>query len=432
MINSFNNSFKEICRNLRSSKQAFVLGLSGGIDSIALLHLLKNFLENCKEFEIEIYPIIIDHNLRKESGREAKKVKKIAQNLGFKTNIKKVHSNIPVGNIQNWARKNRRDLLYKTAYDLSANLILAHQFDDQAETVFMRLIKKSGLEGVQGIQQISFWNGISIIRPLLNFKKEQLSNYLLENNFMFFEDNSNSMLKFERVKTRCLLKKINKKNWPDISQDLNKISKININLIKKIKSIFTPWVQKNVFIDGMGAARVDYQNMKMIFEKSNLFTTNVFGKIIQTIGGKEYPPKRRKTYDLINSIFINNFDNKTLGNVNIFRKNNYLFFVREQRNLSFNMTIKKNKLYVFDGRFLIISKKSGKLINSCNSEFNKINNQNPFFEFRNIINKTIPCLQTLEGETIRPYLNIIDENSELSENKKQKSFNLYLINRVLV
>ena len=177
MIEVFNNHFQEICKSLTSSKKTFVLGLSGGMDSMALLYLLKNFVEKNKKFKIEIFPVIIDHNLRQVSSKEAYEVKKIAEDLGFSTNIKKVYSKIPTGNIQNWARKKRRDLLCEVSYKLSANLLLAHHFDDQAETLFMRFKKNSGLDGLQGMQSVKFWNGILIIRPLLVFKKKQLRTF---------------------------------------------------------------------------------------------------------------------------------------------------------------------------------------------------------------------------------------------------------------
>ena len=56
MIGAFNNHFEQICINLIPMKKIFVLGLSGGMDSMALLYLLKNFLDNNKSFEIEIFP----------------------------------------------------------------------------------------------------------------------------------------------------------------------------------------------------------------------------------------------------------------------------------------------------------------------------------------------------------------------------------------
>jgi len=431
MIECFNNHFAQICKNLTSKKKIFVLGLSGGMDSMALLYLLQSFIENNDDFEIEVFPIIIDHNLRLESHKEAQEVSKISKKLGFKTIIRKIYSEIPSGNIQNWARKSRRELLCETANKLSANLILAHHFDDQAETLFMRLIKKSGLEGLQGMQSISVWNGIFLIRPLLIFKKKELSSYVVSKNIIFFEDASNKMLKFERVKTRYLLDRI-KDRWPYISEDLNKFSNTNSKLIKKIKFIFMEWVEQNILIDKTGSARVNFENLKTIFEKSNNFTISIVGKIIQTIGGNEFPPKRKQTYDLICSMLFNNFNNKTLGNVKIFIKNNYLFFIRENRNLKVKMKIIKGKTYLFDGRFLIISNKSGNLISSFGNNLNIINNQSPFYKYKHIINKSIPCLQTLEGTSITPHLRVIDINTEINKNLDNIPFSLYLINRVFV
>ena len=432
MIGAFNNHFKQICINLNPITKVFVLGLSGGIDSMALLYLLKNFLENNKKFDIEIFPVIIDHNLRQDSSKEAHEVENIAKKLGFKTSIKKICGKKPTGNIQNWARKKRRDLLCEATYKLSAHLLLAHHFDDQAETLFMRFKKNSGLDGLQGMQSVKFWNGILIIRPLLIFKKKQLRTFVDQNNINFFEDSSNMTLKFERVKTRYLLDKISQKKWPNISQELNKFSNTNTMLLEKIKVFLADWASENILIDVTGAARVDLNNLKTIFEKSSLLTVNIIGKIIQTVGGKEFPPKRKKTLNLIRTLFYSNFRNKTLGNVKIFQKNNYLFFLRELRNLNFNMEIKKDKNYIFDGRYIIVSSKSGNLISSNGNDISKFSNKHPFFEYRDIINNTIPCLRTLEGSCIKPHLNIIEVNSNIHEKSNQKSFSLYLINKVLV
>ena len=64
MIGAFNNHFKQICINLNPITKVFVLGMYGGMYLMSLLYLLKNFLDNNKKFDIEIVPVIIDHNFR--------------------------------------------------------------------------------------------------------------------------------------------------------------------------------------------------------------------------------------------------------------------------------------------------------------------------------------------------------------------------------
>ena len=66
MISNFDDHFNKLLKSLDSNNK-FILGLSGGIDSMALLHLIKNFMDNKRNIPIDCTPIIIDHNLRNES-----------------------------------------------------------------------------------------------------------------------------------------------------------------------------------------------------------------------------------------------------------------------------------------------------------------------------------------------------------------------------
>ena len=430
MISNFDDHFNKLLKHFNSNNK-FILGLSGGVDSMALLNLIKNFIDDKRNVSIDCMPIIIDHNLRNESEKESKEVKKIAQKLGFDTQIKKINVFKPSGNIQNWARKQRRIILYKKCLELSANLILGHHFDDQAETLFMRMSKKSGLDGLSGMSEINLWNGVFIIRPLLFYTKKQIKNYVINKKINYFEDSSNFNTNFERVKTRLYLKCIKKKIWPNISYDLNNFSNTNSNLIKRTDYFFNIWANKNIIIHEGGAVRVDYESLKNIFEKSYLFSVRIVGKIIQTVGGNEYAPKRKKTYELMFSLFTEQFNKKSLGNVNVFSSEGYIFFIRENRNLNFEFNIQNNKYYIFDGRFLVKSALSGKLRKCDNSDLMVIDNKNPFNKYRNWINNTIPYLETLEGKTIKPHLNIINQNSVVNK-EKNECFSLYLFNRILI
>jgi len=428
MIENFNDNFRELCLNLKTDKRKFILGLSGGIDSMVLLSLLKRFIISNKSLKIEVFPVIIDHDLRSNSSNEAKVVQDIAISHGFSTIIKKIIIKKPSGNIQNWARKERRRLLCDVAFELSANLILGHHVDDLVETIFMRSVKGSGIEGLRGMQDRMIWNDTLILRPLIFFKKRQIIDYANSNNVIFFEDQSNFLLKFERARVRDTLKKIRVSNWPTISNDIIKFSLLNKQLLLKINKIFSEWVQNNILIDNRGAIRVDFKNLQNIFEKSNLFTISIFGRIIKTVGGNEYAPKREKTLNCLKHIYSPVFKNTNLGNVKISLKKSYLFFTRENRNINFDIEIIKNKKYIFDGRFFLTSKYSGNLISSEFHNFEGVKNNNPFAECEDDINNTIPFMSTLEGATIKPYFNICGSKSHIKTNSEGKSYELTLIN----
>ena len=119
----------------------------------------------------------------------------------------------------------------------------------------------------RGIKEINFWNGIFIIRPLLIFKKEKLKNYVEQNNIKFFDDKSNAMLKYERVRTRKTLMVMQEKLWPNINDDLYKYGVLNKKLIGLIDPYFIKWKEENVVIDELGAIKINFENLKNTFFK---------------------------------------------------------------------------------------------------------------------------------------------------------------------
>ena len=430
MIETFNNHFNKILFHGLPSN--FVLGLSGGVDSTALLYLLKIFMTNNPDLNINVYPVIIDHRLRPFSNLEAVNVKNLAIKLGFKPVIKTIKNTQPTGNIQNWARRHRRKLLHESAVYFSASLLLAHHFDDQVETIYMRLLKGSGIDGLVGIKEVNFWNGIFILRPLLIFKKAQLKEYISKNLINYFEDPSNKSPKYERVRTRQTLMIIKKNIWPKVTDDLNRLSVLNKKLLELINPFFMKWTEENILIDKRGAVKINLKNLKLLFYKSNQVSIKILGKIIQMVGGKEYPPKKKKTLNLIQAIFKINFKSKSLGNANVYLEENFILFIRERRNLCFNMKIIKNKYYVFDGRFLLFSNVSGTLVQNTKKYFDIYDQKNIFVKYKDQINNSLPIIKTLEGESISPHLNIMKDIAFKKESIKDGSFGLYLMNKLLV
>ena len=170
MINDFKCFFN---KNSILTKNNLVVGLSGGPDSIFLLIYIKQLKEKFGLLK-SVIPIIVDHGLRPESNKEALKTKKIAASIGFDSKIIKIKDKFSSGNLQNWARIKRRDILYQTAQKHSADIALGHQYDDQIETIYMRLMKSSGFDGLTGMNEITTWKEIKILRPLLKTLRQAL------------------------------------------------------------------------------------------------------------------------------------------------------------------------------------------------------------------------------------------------------------------
>ena len=152
MINDFKSLFNQ---NSTIINNDLVVGLSGGPDSIFLLFYIKHLKEHFG-FLGSVFPVIVDHGLRIESNHEALKTKKIAAKLGFDPKIIKIKDRYASGNLQNWARIRRRNILYEVAQKHSADIVLGHQYDDQIETIYMRLMRSSGFDGLVGINAVSY------------------------------------------------------------------------------------------------------------------------------------------------------------------------------------------------------------------------------------------------------------------------------------
>ena len=138
---------KQLYSQIKNEK--FCIGVSGGPDSLALAFLCKIF---SKEFNSKFIALIIDHNLRKQSGNEARKVKKILTKHKIRTKILTWKGKIPKSNIQFNARNIRYFLLDRECNKLNIkNLVLAHHEGDLIENFFIRLFRGSGLKGLSSL-----------------------------------------------------------------------------------------------------------------------------------------------------------------------------------------------------------------------------------------------------------------------------------------
>lgn len=182
----------------------FALAVSGGPDSMALLHL-SAALARGRGTTPPPLVLTVDHGLRPEAADEARQVASWAAAQGLPHRILRLCGQAPAGNIQAWARRERYQLLAAACRDHgAASLFTGHTADDQWETVTMRDDRNSGAHGLAGMpSQADLAGGaVRLVRPLLTTPKSALLAYLRARGQPHVIDPSNSDPRFTRGRLR--------------------------------------------------------------------------------------------------------------------------------------------------------------------------------------------------------------------------------------
>lgn len=183
----------------------FALAVSGGADSLALLHLFHDWHEAAGDSR-PVMVFTVDHGLRPEAAEEAVFVEAEAAKCAFPHQTLKWTQGAVASRIQERAREARYGLLTDACHEAGlSHLLLAHHLDDQAETVLMRALKGSGVDGLAAMRRETVVHGITALRPLLNCRKSELQAYLEGYGVTWIDDPSNLDPRFERVRMRALL-----------------------------------------------------------------------------------------------------------------------------------------------------------------------------------------------------------------------------------
>ena len=187
---------------LIGSNQSAVIGVSGGPDSVCLMHALCRLYD-----DLTITGVYVDHGMRpEESAWEAKMVASQCheRSIDFAAVAVDVPAEVKATgeSIEACARRLRYSALEEVRREVGADIIaVGHTADDQVEEVLLRLIRGSGLKGLSGMRPR---NG-RVIRPLLEVNREQILAYLEEHGHGFCHDSSNKSDRFLRNRIRLEL-----------------------------------------------------------------------------------------------------------------------------------------------------------------------------------------------------------------------------------
>lgn len=204
-----------------------IVGVSGGVDSMVLLHLLNACR---KEFNLSLIVAHVNHGLRpEESEREAHLVQKESERLGFQFEYGK----FDVKKIQRMGGLSAQDAGRRIRFQFFKNLLLknqaqkialGHNADDQVETILLRLIRGSGLQGLKGMLPIREGR---VIRPLLEAYREEIESFAREKEIPFLVDSSNLKEDYLRNRVRLsLIPLIEREYQPAFKEIVAKISAI--------------------------------------------------------------------------------------------------------------------------------------------------------------------------------------------------------------
>ena len=360
-----------------------VVATSGGPDSMALLHMLKK----------EYYLICahVNHNLRIESEEEYSFLKEYCKNNNIIFEGMKIKSYKNNKFTENEARDKRYKFFESVLKKYNTDILLtAHHGDDLIETMIMRIIRGSNLDGVKGFTLVSKFNNFKIIRPLIYYTKSEIEQYIKENNIPCRYDLTNNSNKYTRNRIRLEILPILKNE--------------NSNIHKKFLSLSEELDSNNKYINEV----VD--NLLKENYKENVLNLEFFNKLNDYIKKKEL---ERILFDIykqdINVInkkhidsILNLINNNKLGSIDL---PNNIKVIKSYNTLKFNYYnnnyIKEYK-YIFEDKIYIDNygliskipdtKEKSNYVIKLNSKDIKLpliirNNNNDYIEVKNMKGK---------------------------------------------
>ncbi len=226
-------SILEEARLLQSSGSVLVVAVSGGPDSVALLHLLNGL---ARRHPLRLHVAHLNHGLRgEESDEDARYVQGICDRWGVLATIERTDVAAMRARYRlSWeaaARQARYDFLARVASTEGASAVaLGHTADDQAETVLLHLLRGTGIRGLRGMLPLSRWRSsdgaseVVLVRPLLEVKRQETEAYCANHGLVPRHDSSNLEERFTRNRIRRSLMPQLRRYNPAVTQALTRLA----------------------------------------------------------------------------------------------------------------------------------------------------------------------------------------------------------------
>jgi tRNA(Ile)-lysidine synthase len=212
----------------------------------------------------------VDHGLRSGVDEEWELVAAAARGMGLEARREHVRETPRAGSVQAWAREARYALLERMARDAGASFVATgHTLDDQAETVLLRLLRGTGLDGLGGIpERRGLADGVTLVRPLLGLRREGIREYLRSlggTGRSWVEDPSNRDPRFRRSRVRSELLPLMESLQPEVAVRLAGLARESLGLTEATDLCLMSVCQLNTVRLGQGV-KVDCEVMASLPE----------------------------------------------------------------------------------------------------------------------------------------------------------------------
>ncbi len=326
--------------NLINSNDKIVVGVSGGPDSISLLHILNELKQ---ELNFQIVVAHINHMIRKEAEEETEYVYDFCNKLGIECYIKRIDvieksSKEKIGT-EEAGRKARYDFFEEILNKTNSNKIAtAHNANDNAETVLMNIFRGAGTSGLKGIEPI---RDKKFIRPLIECERKQIEEYCEQKNLQPKIDKSN----FENIYTRnkirnILIPQIKSEFNPNIIESLNKLSILARQENEFIQNYLEEILNKELVINENNKDKSDefdlqnsnrlILNLKKFNQQQNFIKGKIILASIQKVLGNTQGIEKKHVDDII-ILCAKNIGNKYLTpnkNIKVLVKSGKIYFIK--------------------------------------------------------------------------------------------------------
>lgn len=239
------NKSIDYLKSLLNKNDVIVVGVSGGPDSMCLLHLLNDLKD---VYNLKIIVAHMNHKVRKQADIEEKYVRNFAKNNDLIFELYELKEKIS-SNFHCETRIIRYNFFEDLVKKYKANYVMtAHHSDDLMETILMRIGRGSNLKGYSGFEILSNKDNYKIVKPLIFYTKDEIVKFMDDNNYKYYIDNTNNEDDFLRNRYRHnVLPKLKQEN-KNIHEKYLKYSKVLLDADNFISNYVTSIINK-IYID---------------------------------------------------------------------------------------------------------------------------------------------------------------------------------------